>query len=153
MSQPNDPSQPPYQGESAPQAPPSYSGQPSQPGGGYMPPAPPMADGQYPGQSASPMPAPDAPVPGRTLGIVAVVVAVFFSVVGIILGFVARSISRKAGVSNGPATAAIIVGFVLLVLQIIAIIGAVALFGGLISTCAELGPGVHTIDGITYRCG
>ncbi|WP_309619388.1 hypothetical protein [Salinibacterium sp.] len=37
-----------------------------------------------------------ATFPGKTLGIVAIPVAVFFSVIGIILGFVAKSSRRRS---------------------------------------------------------
>lgn len=110
-----------------------------------------------------PVPAP-APVPaplpgpvasdGKMLGIIALVVSFFFSIIGLILGFVARSQSRKAGVKNTPATVAIVLGFVFLAITVIwivvAIVGGVALFG----QCADLGPGVHILDnGATLTCG
>jgi uncharacterized membrane protein len=60
-----------------------------------------------------------ATYPGKTLGIVAVIVAIFFSLIGFILGLVARSQSKAAGYKNTPATAAIIIGIVLFVLGII----------------------------------
>ena len=46
-----------------------------------------------------------APIPGKTLGIVALVLSFLggLSVVGIILGFVARAQSKAAGYPLGPA--------------------------------------------------
>jgi hypothetical protein len=67
----------------------------------------------------TPAPAPAPAVPGKTLGIVALIVAFFFSVVGLILGIVARNQSKAAGVENTPAKIAIILGIVFTVLSII----------------------------------
>lgn len=66
-----------------------------------------------------------APVPGTTLGIVALIVVFFFSVIGLILGLVAQSQSKAAGIANTPAKVAVILGIVFVALQIIGgIIGA-----------------------------
>lgn len=72
-----------------------------------------------------PVPAAPAASDGKTLGIVALIVTFFFSLVGLILGFVARGQSKRAGVKNTPATVAIVLGFVFLIGTIIAIIVAV----------------------------
>lgn len=108
----------------------------------------------------TPPPAAPAPVAsdGKTLGIIALVATFFISLLGIILGFVARSQSKKAGVKNTPATVAIVLGFIFLVLTIIWIIVAVvigaAAFSGLAELCTQYGPGVHTLpDGTTLTCG
>lgn len=105
----------------------------------------------------APVPAPAAPaaVPGKTLGVVAVIVSIFFSVIGIILGFVAKSQSKKAGVKNGPATAAIVIGFIILAIQLIFfVILPIAGIGALAGVCTDLGPGVHELDnGSTVTCG
>lgn len=108
----------------------------------------------------APPPAPAAPAPapaasdGKTLGIVALVVAFFISLLGIILGFVAKSQSKKAGVKNTPATVAIVLGFIFLALQIIFwVIVPIIGFGTLAAQCADLGPGVHEIGGVTITCG
>lgn len=98
-------------------------------------------------------PAYAAPVPGKTLGIVALIVTFFFSLIGVILGFVARSQSSAAGVKNTPATVAIVLGLIFLVGQILFfVLGGAALFGGLAAACQQLGPGVHEVDGVTYTC-
>jgi hypothetical protein len=104
----------------------------------------------------TPAPAPvpaAAPSDGKTLGIVGLVLAFLFSLAGLIVSLIARSQSKKAGVSNGPATAGIIISIIGLLLTIIVIIVNVAVFGSLLSTCAGLGPGVYEIDGVTYTCG
>jgi len=100
-------------------------------------------------------PAPGAVIPGKTLGIVALVLSFLggLSVVGIILGFVARSQSKAAGYPNGPAKAAIIVGFIVLALFVIAMIILAVVTTALVGACAELGTGVWEVDGTTYTCG
>ena len=101
-------------------------------------------------------PTPAAAVPGKTLGIVALVLAIFFGLIGAIVGFVARSQSKKAGAKNGPAVAAIIIGLIITVLWIVIGvsigIGAAAVVGGLNQVCAELGSGVWDVNGVTYTC-
>lgn len=66
--------------------------------------------------------APTVAYPGKILGVVAVVVAIFFNLIGLILGIVALNQSKKAGFKNGPALAAIVIGSVLVVLGIIIVI-------------------------------
>ncbi len=94
--------------------------------------------------------------PGKTLGIVALISAFFIQLLGLILGIVALNQSKKAGFKNGPAKAAIIISIVLMVIGIIVAIaliaGGAALFGNLAQICADLGPGEHTVDGVTYTC-
>ncbi len=113
---------------------------------------------------ATPAPAPPAaaaPVaaanPGKTLGIVALILAFFFQLVSLILGFVALSQSKKAGQKNTPALVAVILSIVFIVLGIIGLIVFLAagatLFGGLAQVCNDLGPGVWEVDGVTYTCG
>ena len=106
---------------------------------------------------AAPAPAPmgaPAPSDGKTLGVVALVVAFFFSVIGIILGFVAKGQSKRAGVKNTPATVAIVLGFIFLVVGIIIAIAVGASVGALAGQCAQYGPGVHELpNGVTLTCG
>ena len=106
---------------------------------------------------AAPAPAPmSAPAPsnGKTLGVVALVVAFFFSVIGIILGFVAKAQSKRAGIKNTPATVAIVLGFIFLVIGIIIAVAVGGGIGALAGQCAEYGPGVHELpNGVTLTCG
>ena len=60
-----------------------------------------------------------APVPGKTLGIVAFILSFFVQLIALILGIVALVQSRKAGVKNGWALAAIIISAILMVFGII----------------------------------
>ncbi|MFM9877020.1 MAG: DUF4190 domain-containing protein [Rhodoglobus sp.] len=109
---------------------------------------------------AAPAPVPPTPAPtpassdGKTLGIIALIVAFFFSLIGIILGFVARGQSKRAGVKNTPATVAIVLGFIFLIGTIIVIAVAVAGGAALLNACAGLEPGTYTLDnGTTLTCG
>lgn len=94
-----------------------------------------------------------AAVPGKTLGIVALVFAFLSSPIGFILGLVAKSQSKKAGVSNGPATAAIVIGLIGTIIIAIIIGVSVAGAGALLGQCADLGAGVHEVGGVTITCG
>lgn len=106
---------------------------------------------------ASPAPASPDTYPGKGLGIASIIVAFFFALVGLILAIVAKSQSKKAGVKNTPATVGLVLSIVFLIIQVIVVIalvaGGAALFGGLAAVCADLGPGTHTVDGVTYTCG
>ncbi|VXB05552.1 conserved hypothetical protein [Microbacterium sp. 8M] len=77
---------------------------------------------QPPAGAPSPAYAPAAAsVPGKTLGIVALVLTfVVSSVLGLILGYVARSQSRAVGYDNVPAKIAIIAGWILTALGVLA---------------------------------
>ena len=57
--------------------------------------------------------------PGKTLGIVGLIVAIFFSLIGLIISVIAFNQSKAAGFKNTPAKAGIIIGAVFLVLGII----------------------------------
>ncbi|MDO8336726.1 MAG: DUF4190 domain-containing protein [Microcella sp.] len=129
-------------------------------------------DSSNPGSSnpASYPPAPPAPAaapystpgaatdedPGRMLGIVALILAFFVQIAGLIVGIIARKKSKAAGYSNGFATAAIWISIVLMVLGLLLAIaliaGGAALFSGISETCTELGSGTFEVDGVTYEC-
>ena len=64
-------------------------------------------------------PAPTAEDPGKTLGIVGLVLAIVAPVIGIIVSAIARSQSKKAGFENQLAKIGIIVGIVLTVLGVV----------------------------------
>lgn len=95
-------------------------------------------------------------VPGKTLGIVALVLAIFFNVIGLILGIVALMQSRKAGYKNGPAVAAIIIGAILTVVAVVAIIAfasAAAFAAQALEACEAVDfTGTVTVDGREVAC-
>lgn len=104
---------------------------------------------QVPGYAA-PVGAPVAN-PGKGVGIAGFVLAFLgpLSIVGIILSIVGLVKSRGAGQKNGLALAGIIVG-------ILVLLGTAAvawLVISLLQQCADLGPGTHYVDGVTYTCG
>lgn len=63
-----------------------------------------------------------ADFPGKTLGIVGLVLAILTPLIGLIISLVAQSQSKKAGYPNGIAKAGVIVGAILTALGIIATI-------------------------------
>jgi hypothetical protein len=63
--------------------------------------------------------APGVDFPGKTLGVVGLVVAIFFNLIGLIISAIALSQSRRAGYKNTPALVGVIIGSVLLALGII----------------------------------
>ncbi|MGV8885741.1 MAG: DUF4190 domain-containing protein [Microbacteriaceae bacterium] len=91
--------------------------------------------------------------PGKTLGIIGLILAFVAWPVGLILSFVAKSKSKKAGFGNTPAVIGIVVGFIALVITI-AVVAFVAInAASLLSQCAEVGPGVYeTSNGGTITC-
>jgi hypothetical protein len=98
---------------------------------------------------------PAAANPGFGLGIAGLILAIIWplQLLGLILSIVARGQSKRAGFTNGPATAGIIISIVIMVLSVIIAIAFGGLIWGLIQTCGELGSGVHEVNGVTYSCG
>jgi hypothetical protein len=115
MTDPN--GTPPLDPYAAPPVPPAYSPQ-GAPGAGPV--APP----------------PGADYPGKTLGIVGLILAFVFQLAGLICSIIALSQSRRAGYKNGIALAGIIVSAALIVLGIIAAIVFVLVFVSACSTGA-----------------
>lgn len=95
---------------------------------------------------------PPADYPGKTLGLVGLILAIVAPLIGLIVSLIARSQSKAVGMPNGKAKAGIIVGLVLTVIGLI--VGGIAGFGAfqLISQCADLGPGAHQVNGVTITC-
>ena len=92
--------------------------------------------------------------PGRTLGIIGLILAFSINVVGPIVSIVALRESTKAGFENGPATAGIVVSILIVGAAIVAGIAAAATAATAASQCAEYGAGVHELDsGVTLACG
>jgi hypothetical protein len=138
----SDPNNPPPQ-DQPPQ--PGYGQQPSY---GQQP-----GYGQQPAHGQQPPPAAGGDFPGKTLGIIGLVLSFFTTIIGLIISIVALRQSKKACFKNTPALVGVIVGIVTTVLAII--IGGIAIAGviALLDQCAQLGPGVHNVNGVTVRCG
>ncbi len=144
-------------------------GQQPPPGAGATPPdygapAPtdaPQAYGQQPPaynqppQSGAPYGAP-ANDPGKTMGIIALVLPfVGFSLVGLVLGIIAKVKSKKAGFKNTPALIAIIVSIVVTIASIIAIVAGIVFFMNVANEIAEAcqnGAETVTINGDVIPC-
>jgi hypothetical protein len=84
----------------------SYDQAPPPPGGGN-----PYGAPQYGG--------PPAQDPGRTMGIVGLVLAIFCNLIGLVVSIIAFNKSKQAGFKNNIALAGIIVGAVLFVIGLI----------------------------------
>jgi hypothetical protein len=84
-------------------------------------------------------PAPVAPTtyPGKTLGIVGLVLTFVFTLLGLILSIVAFSQSKSAGFKNTPAKVGIILGIIFIVLGVIG--------GILVGVLAATTPGAVTV--------
>lgn len=91
--------------------------------------------------------------PGKTLGIVGLILAFFVNVAGLIVSIIALNKSKKAGFKNGPALAGIIVSIVSIVIGVIIIIAVVSLgaaaAGAIAEACAGFASGEMVTDGIT----
>jgi hypothetical protein len=98
-------------------------------------------------------PATGAVNPGKTTGIVGLVLAFLLPLIGFIVSLVARSQSKKAGLKNGPATAGIILGLIFTLGELAVIIAIVVGAAAVTSQCATLGSGVHESNGVTITCG
>lgn len=57
--------------------------------------------------------------PGRTMGIVGLILAIFCNLIGLVVSIIAYNRSKNAGYKNNIALAGIIVGAVLLVVSLI----------------------------------
>jgi len=95
--------------------------------------------------------------PGKTWALAGILVSVFgFAMIGTALSVVGYVKSKDAGRKNTLAIWGVIVGSILSIIGTIALIvfGSlfVDMFGGIIQKCNELGPGSHTVDGVTYTC-
>lgn len=95
--------------------------------------------------------------PGKTLGIVGLVLAFVFSLAGLIVSIIANNKSKRAGFKNTPAKVGIILSIVFLVLGIILAIVLIAVTGAVVNDvleqCAGLDSGVYeTQDGTQITC-
>lgn len=82
---------------------------------------------------------PGTDFPGKTLGIVGLIVAIFANLIGLIISAIALSQSKKAGYKNTPALAGVIVGSVLFGLTLIWIIVAVVVSVAALNSGAYVG--------------
>lgn len=81
---------------------------------------------------------PGVDYPGKTLGVVGLIVAIFANLIGMIISIIAFNQSKKAGYKNTPALAGIIIGAVLTGIGIITAIIMFSVFA------AAVNSGVYT---------
>ena len=123
-------------------------------------PAPGQPGGAYPGGG---YPGPSYPGPGqdpqeraarttRTLSIVGLVTAIIpcTAVIGLVASIVALVRGRRTpGSTRTMAVVGVVIGALWIIGGILLVVFGI---GTLIQTCADLGPGVHYVDGVTYTC-
>jgi uncharacterized protein DUF4190 len=130
------------------------------PGPAYPPPGQPYGAPGLPGHGAQGHPGYGAPAqPTSTLAVAGLVTSALgcTALVGLVLSIVALvRIRRGTATGRGLAVAGIVVGAVWLVVGLAAglaaAFGVTGLFVDIFRTCAELGDGVHHVDGVTYTC-
>ncbi|MFP7761912.1 DUF4190 domain-containing protein [Marisediminicola sp. LYQ134] len=126
-----------------------HNGTPVPPAGD--PAAAPAAPNQY---SNAPATGED---PGKTLGIVGLVLAFVFTLAGLIVSIIAARKSKAAGFKNTPAKVGIILSIVFLVLGVIFFVLALTAgffaFDALAEACEGLPAGQYeTVDGQEVTC-
>ena len=161
MTDPNTPAPDAQQPSTQPPAAPRYGEYaPAQPTAEPAQPAAPAAPSySAPAYSAAPAydpaaygTAPGAPVPGKTMGIVAFVLSFFAQLIALILGIVALVQSKKAGRSNGFAIAAIIIGALALIVGILLVFAVVIPSLNAATTCLNDPTGTATMWGVNLPC-
>ena len=125
------------------QQPPTYGQQP--PAYGQQPPV----YGPQPGYPPQP---PSSDFPGKTLGIIGLVLSFFTTIIGLVVSIIALRQSKKAGFKNTPALVGIIIGIITTVIAIILAIVMIVAAMALVSQCGQLGSGVHVVNGVTITC-
>lgn len=96
---------------------------------------------------------PPAYYPGKTLGIVGLVLAFLMSLPAIVVSAVALHESRLAGVRNPFALAGLIVSIIFTALGIIAAIVAIVVTFTVLGSCVDWTPGAHMLQqGNLWRC-
>ena len=93
----------------------------------------------------TPAPASEAPVapkeyPGQTLGIVALVFSFVMQLPALALGIIAWQWSKRAGVNNTPAKAAVWVSIAFMVLGVILLVGWLVFLTSIASQFGDFGP-------------
>lgn len=151
MTDPQNPNDP---ASNIPPAPPAYGAAQPQYGS-----APQPQYGAAPQYAAAPPPAygapANAPVPGRTMGIIAFVLSIVLSglaIIPLILGIVALVQSRKAGRGNGWAIAAIIISAIAIVVGLIVLFALVIPSFSAASTCIANPDATVTVWGVQVPC-
>lgn len=96
---------------------------------------------------------PERPVPGRGLAVAGLILAFVVPLIGLILSIVAAVRLGRRGAPRGVAVAGVVIGGILTVVGVVVGVVAAVTISNLLTLCAELGPGVWDVDGVTYTCG
>ena len=123
--------------------------EPQQPTGAPAPAPAPM--GEVAPSTAQPVTAASVD-PGKGLGVASLISAFFIPLLGLILGIVAKSKSKKAGFKNGLATGGIVISVIGMVVSLIIGIAVMAGILSVAAKCKDLGPGTHYENGTTITC-
>jgi hypothetical protein len=95
--------------------------------------------------------------PGQTLGILSLVFAFIFPLVGLVLGIIGHSKSKKAGFKNGLSIAGIVISIVSIIVTTLIFMAVVGLGFWAVNEskkiCDQYGPGNHYVNGASYNCG
>ena len=121
---------------------------------GQQPDSSPYAQPAPYGQQPAPYGAP-AVDPGKTMAIIAVILPfVGFSLVGLILGIIAKSKSKKAGYKNTLALVAIIISSIAIVISIIVAVFLIMYFADVAAQAQACVDGAETvtINGQIIEC-
>jgi hypothetical protein len=111
------------------------------------------ASAAYPVAASYPAAVPQPVIdPGRTLGVVGLVLSIFASAIGLVVSAIAYRKSKQAGFRNGAALAGIVVGLITTLALLTSGILSVVAATSLLDTCRDLGPGEHVVNGVTYTC-
>jgi predicted lipid-binding transport protein (Tim44 family) len=115
---------------------------------------------QYPQQpSGQPVPPnyqPQPENPGKGLAIGGLICGIILgplAFIGLIMSIVALRKSKAAGMSNGIAVAGIVVSILVFIAAVVTIAVIAVGAAALLSMCADLGQGVHQVNGVTVTCG
>jgi uncharacterized protein YjeT (DUF2065 family) len=81
--------------------------------------------------------------PGQSLGITGLVFSFVLPLVGLVLGVIAYTWSKKAGVANAPARAAVIVGGIILAAGLLIYVAWIIAFGPALLQYMNMGEGMR----------
>lgn len=92
--------------------------------------------------------------PGKNMGIAGLILSIIgcTSLIGLIVSILAYRKSKAAGYKNTIALIGIVIGILALIGLIITGIVLGVSASAVAAQCAELGPGTHQVDGVTYTC-
>ncbi|MGT2464181.1 hypothetical protein [Sinomonas atrocyanea] len=92
-------------------------------------------------------------VSGRALGIISVILPfVGLGLVGLVLAIIAKSLSKRAGLKNTPASVGMVLGAISVAIGIIAAVAMILGVLDALNQCQHLGEGIHQTGSGTTIC-